>query len=133
MSLKILFAIFFQNVWKETGMDLSASFDYANLQPMIQHFTKLCNAVGIHTATDADNCICVEGLTLNNNSRYTAAFKQYMDVMRDAELLDAAGLQAFEFNPAVKANFDSILAVMEQEQMEAAIQGMKAKYNVKKL
>lgn len=81
---------------EETGIDFTDYFQYANLQTAIPHLEKMCNRLGVGTFE----------LPITDIPEWG----QYMGQMCDNHLLDDACLQAFEFNPVVKANYEAIIA-----------------------
>ena len=120
---------YIRQAYEDTGIDFNGHFGYAELQAAMPYFASMCNALGIRTSS-SHGFVHVAGLSLNSNMRYSSAYKQYIDTICDNHLLEDACLQAFEFTPSVKANYEAIIAEEKKQKMDDALQQLRERYNI---
>ena len=128
MCARHSFVGFVQGCRDATGVDFTPCFQAHDMTPMARAFVRMVEALGIKTQADQFGLHHIEGMT--ESPRITWAWNDYIDALRNDELMDQAALKAFSYNPTVEAQYQEELAKEEREAMDKELQQLGEKFKV---
>lgn len=126
-------AHFFEQAEKDCGVNFSACFKHVDMTEMVGHFINMCSSLGIKTDTDGHGYPRLSDIDIEEKTRFRWAWKDYITILRDDDVMDNAAMAAISQNPAVQKEYEHVLAEAERKQEEENISRLSEKFNVKRL
>lgn len=114
------------------GADFSRCFDAYDMTTMAKSFVRMTEALGIKIETDKFGLIDIAGINIDKCPRVTWAWDDFIDGVRNEELMNTAAIQAFGYNPKVEAEYLKVLEEESRKEMEESFEKLGEKFKVTK-
>lgn len=114
------------------GADFGKCFAYADIVAMTKNFVRMTEELGIKVQTDKYGYPELAGMNLNKSTRVTWAWDDFMDGLRDDELMDKSALKAISYNPTVEAEYLKTLEKENQKELDDSLEKLGDKFKVTK-
>ena len=124
------FAAFFDDARKACGVDFSACFSDSDMQEEVKAFASVCDALGLKTKRDSGGMWCLDSFEPDMSLRFEWAWKEFMDDLRNGDLLDEGAEEAIALNPELERDYRRLLDEEERKKMENGLSRLGDKYRV---
>ena len=126
------FVGFFKEFKDACGADFSKCFELADMTLMTKSFIRMVEALGIKVETDKFGLFDIAGMNTSKSPRITWAWDDFIDALRNDELMDEAALKAIGYNPTVEEEYRKALEEETQKELEIGIDKLSEKFKVTK-
>ena len=124
------FVGFMQEFREACGADFTSCFAAADMTAMATCFVRMVKVLGIKVERDKHGLYDVEGIGFDKCPRITWAWNDFIKALRDDELMDAAALKAFSWNPTVEAQYQQELEKENRREQDTAAARLSEKFKV---
>lgn len=124
------FVGFFKDFKDACGADFSKCFELADMTLMTKSFIRMVEALGIKVETDKFGLFDIAGMNTSKSPRITWAWDDFIDALRNDELMDEAALKAIGYNPTVEEEYRKALEEETQKELEIGIDKLSEKFKV---
>ena len=114
------------------GADFGKCFAYADISAMTKSFVRMTEALGIKVQTDKYGYPEIADMNLDKSTRFGWAWDDFMEDLRDDELMDKSALKAISFNPTVEAEYQKALEEDNQKELDDSLEKLGEKFKVTK-
>ena len=114
------------------GVDFGKCFAYADIGVMTKNFVRMAEALGIKVQNDKYGYPELADIDLDNSTRVVLAWNDFMEDLRDDELMDKSASKALSFNPTVEANYQKALEEDNQKELNDSLEKLGEKFKVTK-
>lgn len=121
---------FFRNVIDGYGVDLSRDFCFAELSSIIRNFVSMSEQMGVRFCKDKDGDYVLKGVTIDRSIRVESAWNAIVSVVTNEDIMDDTALRAINMNPETKADYEKIIAKIEERDVKSALVGLSDKFKV---
>jgi len=126
------FVGFFKEFKDACGADFSKCFELADMTLMTKSFIRMVEALGIKVETDKFGLFDIAGMNTSKSPRITWAWDDFIDALRNDELMDEAALKAIGYNPTVEEEYRRVLEEDTKKELEIGIDKLSEKFKVTK-
>ena len=126
------FRAFFRDFERACGADLSVLFMGDELTNMRRCFINMVNALGLVVEEGEKGNLNINGYRHTASQRTVTAWDDFINAMRDDDLMDESALRAIEMNPKVKEDYRHVLEEEDKKMMDKGIEQLSEKYLVTK-
>lgn len=126
------FVGFFKEFKDACGADFSKCFELADMTLMTKSFIRMVEALGIKVEIDKFGLFGIAGMNTSKSPRITWAWDDFIDALRNDDLMDEAALKAIGYNPTVEEEYRKALAEEAQKELEIGIDKLSEKFKVTK-
>lgn len=124
------FVGFFKEFKDACGADFSKCFELADMTLMTKSFIRMVEALGIKVEQDKYGLFGIAGINASKSPRITWAWDDFIDALRNDELMDEAALKAIGYNPTVEEEYHRVLEEENQKELVAGIEKLSEKFRV---
>jgi hypothetical protein len=126
------FVGFFKEFKDACGADFSKCFELADMTLMTKSFVRMVQALGIKVEPDKFGLFGILGVNASKSNRITWAWNDFLEDLRNDELMDEAALKAIGYNPTVEEEYKKVLEEENQKELEIGIDKLSEKFKVTK-
>ena len=126
------FVGFFKEFNDAFGADFSKCFELADMTLMTKSFIKMVQALGIKVEPDKFGLFDIVGVNTSKSPRITWAWDDFIDALRNDELMDEAALKAIGYNPTVEEEYHRVLEEENQKELDDSLAKLGEKFKVTK-
>lgn len=126
------FVGFFKEFKDACGADFSKCFELADMTLMTKSFIRMVEALGIKVETDKFGLFDIAGMNTSKSPRITWAWDDFIDALRNDELMDEAALKAIGYNPTIEEEYRRVLEEDTKKELEIGIDKLSEKFKVTK-
>ena len=126
------FKAFFKEIYDNYGIDFSLCYEEDRMDNMEKYFSMMCDELGERTEKDERCGHMLKGFRPENSQRITWAWDDFLEDLRDADLMDKAAEKAISLNPKVQEDYKAAIEDEERKQREKAAAELSEKYKVTK-
>lgn len=126
------FVGFFKEFKDACGADFSKCFELADMTLMTKSFIRMVEALGIKVETDKFGLFDIAGMNTSKSPRITWAWDDFIDALRNDELMDEAALKAIGYNPTVEEEYHRVLEEENQKALDDSMAKLGEKFKVTK-
>lgn len=124
------FVGFFKEFKDACGADFSKCFELADMTLMTKSFIRMVEALGIKVEPDKFGLFGIVGVNASKSPRITWAWDDFIDALRNDDLMDEAALKAIGYNPTVEEEYRRVLEEDTKKELEAGIEKLSEKFKV---
>lgn len=124
------FVGFFKEFKDACGADFSKCFELSDMTLMTKSFIRMVEALGIKVEPDKFGLFGIVGVNASKSPRITWAWDDFIDALRDDDLMDEAALKAIGYNPTVEEEYRRVLEEDTKKELEAGIEKLSEKFKV---
>lgn len=118
---------------KETGVDFTSDFLYADLSKIHGYFLDMLKPLGVKFVTDDKGDYCIAGTKVVDSTRYGWAWKEVILAVRDEDALDKAARESLDLNETVKQRYAKDVAEAEEKEFNEEVSRLSDKFKVVKV
>lgn len=126
------FVGFFKEFKDACGADFSKCFQLADMTLMTKSFVRMIQALGIKVEEDKFGLFGILGVNASKSQRITWAWDDFIEDLRNDELMDEAALKAIGYNPTVEEEYKKALEEENQKEVDAGLEKLGEKFKVTK-
>lgn len=126
------FVGFFKEFKDACGADFSKCFQLADMTLMTKSFVRMIQALGIKVDEDKFGLFGILGVNASKSQRITWAWDDFIEDLRNDELMDEAALKAIGYNPTVEEEYKKALEEENQKEVDAGLEKLGEKFKVTK-
>ena len=123
---------FFKDFYDDCGADFSKEFKYAEMDGMVRKFVEMCEALGYRFAENDKGDKDVNRFDYTKGIRCVWAWNEYIEAVRNDDLMDLAAMNAINLNPAAQEKYRELTENTENARMEQSIEQLSGKFKVVK-
>lgn len=124
------FVGFFKEFKDACGADFSKCFELSDMTLMTKSFIRMVEALGIKVEPDKFGLFGIVGVNASKSPRITWAWDDFIDALRNDDLMDEAALKAIGYNPTVEEEYRRVLEEDTKKELEAGIEKLSEKFKV---
>ncbi len=126
------FVAFFKDFKDECGADFSRCFTNDKMDNMGKFFANMCEVLGIKLSKDKYGLYDVAGFDVEKSQRVKWAWDDFIQDLRNDDLMDQTAKQAIELNPSVNENYQKEINEAEQNQIRENMDKLQERFKVTK-
>ena len=123
---------YFKDFYDETGADFSKLYQGDAMDGMTKWFVQMVNVLGVKTFKSDGGYYDILGYEGKNNQRVEWAWDDFINDVRDDDLMDEAAKKAIELNPEAQKEYSQVLEESEKEQLDKEVDKLSDKFKVTK-
>lgn len=123
---------YFKEFQDACGVDFVKCFASADMTALAKSFVRMVEALGIKVETDKYGYYDIANININKSPRITWAWDDFMEDLRNDDLMDESALKAISYNPTVEAEYRKTLEEDSQKELDNSLEKLGEKFKVTK-
>ena len=121
---------YFKEFQDACGVDFVKCFASADMTALAKSFVRMVEALGIKVETDKYGYYDIANININKSPRITWAWDDFMEDLRNDDLMDESALKAISYNPTVEEEYRKTLEEDSQKELDNSLEKLGEKFKV---
>lgn len=124
------FRAFFKEFENACGVDFSECFQMYTMDNLEKRFIMIVESLGIKVGRDSHGFYELSGLNVLSSTRITWAWDDFINSMRDDDLMDESALRAISLNPTIEEDYRKTIQEENEKDLSSSIEKLGEKFKV---